>query len=94
MTCKTLILTSIPSPYRVTVFNEIDKKLGNDFMVFYVAKKHPSFNWNEEVLSHNHKYISDNLDESLYRKLKLYNPDIVITCGFNLVMLKAMIYTF
>ncbi len=94
MPLKTIILTSIPSPYRVIVFNQIYKTLGNDFMVFYTAKKHPAFDWNEEVLCHNHKYISAISKESLYRNLKIYNPDIVITCGFNSLMLKAMIYTF
>lgn len=97
---KTIILTSIPSPYRITVFDELYKELGEKFIVFYTARSHPTFNWKESKLNHVHYYINENASSDIsningiYKKLKKVDPDVIITCGFNSVMLKAMTFAF
>lgn len=95
---KTILITSIPSPYRITVFDELHKKLNGNFTVFYTSRTHPSFGWKENKLNHNHHFINENEKTELgqikgiYKKLKSLNPDIIITCGFTPQMLRAMLY--
>jgi len=101
---KAVILTNIPSPYRVSVFDQIAAILGESFIVIYCAKKHPSINWKNTVLKHKHYFLNERVyvkgeqfvpwNPGVFRLLKKINPDIIITCGFNPTMLKAIIYSF
>ncbi len=96
---KTVIITSIPSPYRVTVFDELNTILGKDFLVIYLSETHVAFKWKKCLLKHNHVFLNEqtksniNSKEGIYYKLKKLNPDVVITCGFNPTMLKAMVFS-
>lgn len=92
---RTLMITSIPSPYRVTVFDALHGLLPG-FEVLYLAERHPAFNWNTTTLHHRHTFVNDAVSgsKSLMSLLKDINPDIVITCGFNKSMLQAMFYAF
>jgi glycosyltransferase involved in cell wall biosynthesis len=95
---KTVIITSIPSPYRVTVFDELNDHLDNNFIVLYISKTIPTFKWEESPLKHNHHFIYEydkhelNKHKGIINKLKKIDPDIIITCGFNKTMLLAMFY--
>ncbi len=95
---KTVLITSIPSPYRVTVFNEINRLISDDFLVIYTSSNHPAFKWEKTILYHNHSFLNEttnnDLDkkEVIYKKLKKFNPDVIITCGFNPTMLKAILF--
>lgn len=90
---RTLLITSIPSPYRVTVFDELHRLLPG-FCVFYLARSHPAFQWKNTVLRHEHQFIGHDGQrrQHLWRSLRRANPDIVITCGFGRPMLLAMVY--
>lgn len=98
MAPKIVLITSIPSPYRITVFDEINKHLNTDFIVLYTSKSIPTFNWIAPDLKHAHHFINENDGHPLVKnrgimtKLKKINPDVIITCGFNKTMLKAMFY--
>lgn len=88
---KTVLITNIPSPYRVTVFDALHRIMGNDFVVFYTSRTHPAFQWKEGRLDHCHEFIGEQ-KEGLHKKLKALNPSVIITCGFSPVMLKAMCF--
>ena len=100
---KVLLITNIPAPYRIPVFNRVAKALGDDFMVVFCARNEPNrlwdvshFTFRYEYLKENFKvsggsYVHNNLD--VLRVLKRYNPDVVITTGFNPTSLYAWGYS-
>lgn len=102
---KICLITNIPVPYRLPIFEILAKKLGNNFLVMYCAKSESNRNWdfnnfnfnylflNENVKAKNDgfNYIHNNLD--IFSKLKKFNPDVVITTGFNPTHLYAWLYS-
>jgi hypothetical protein len=42
---KTLLLTNIPAPYRIPVFNRVANVLGDDFLVVFFAGIEPNRMW-------------------------------------------------
>jgi glycosyltransferase involved in cell wall biosynthesis len=93
------IVTNIPSPYRVVLFNLLAERFGNSFWVIYCAKNEPNRSWEVPDLQHNHIFLeSKKINNSLYyysdiiRHLKSLKPNILIIAGFNPVFLRARIY--
>jgi len=104
MNKKILILQNQITPYRSIVFDELAKKYKNNLLVVYCNKVESNRKWIIDDLKHNsrllnksfikigHKFIYFNFD--VISVLKNFSPDVVITYGFNPVMLLAWIYTF
>lgn len=102
---KICLITNIPVPYRIPIFENIDKILGNNFLVIYCAKTESNrkweldnFNFNYLFLKSNSKakkdgfnYVHNNLE--IFKHLIKFNPDIVITTGFNPTHLYAWLYS-
>lgn len=99
---KIAIITNIPAPYRVPVFNELALDKDLDVTVCYCSALENNRKWNYGVIDHKYiflkerviqrgdKYIHNNIDVISY--LAKINPDVVITTGFNPTHLYAFFY--
>lgn len=98
---KVAILTNIPAPYRVKVFERL-VDFDIDLTVIFCAKmernrswKLPKFNFRhiflkERVFEKNDIFVHNNFD--VFFELNKLKPDIVITSGFNPTHLYAFIW--
>ena len=96
------IVTNIPAPYRVPVYNRLAATGGIDLHVFYAAQREPDRNWDLPAFTHAHtflkgrmytrsgKFIHDNLE--IFDRLKEFAPDVVVTTGYNPTHLYAVAY--
>ena len=89
-----VIITNIPAPYRNPVYQAISEKLGfENFHVVFCAGKESNREWllDQQGFSHtflkfnvtekNGKYIHNNCD--VWNVLNRFQPEVVITTGFN-----------
>lgn len=101
---KFVIITNIPAPYRVPIFNIIDREYGSDFLVIYAARKEKNRSWDLDSLDFNHLFLKENVTAKkdgfnfvhnnidVLGELNKFNPDIIITTGFNPTHLYAYAY--
>ena len=95
---RTVLVTNIPSPYRVLQFDKVAEKLGDNFCVFYCARITSIRKWKIPELKHKHVFLKKSKFENkwfnidIIKNLKIYNPDIVITSGFFPTSLFAFFY--
>jgi len=97
------IVTNIPAPYRVPVYNDIAANTGVDLHVYYACEREPDRGWDLPEFRHEHtflkgrtytyrgRFIHDNPE--IYDRLKAFKPDVVVTTGFNPTHLYAFAYT-
>lgn len=102
---KILILTNIPTPYRSPLYDILQKMIGFNLKLLYMSKSEPNRNWKITTLNHNHSFLKgftlknpmrNNYIHIRYGTIKYiikFNPDIVITSGFNPPMLLAWLYS-
>jgi glycosyltransferase involved in cell wall biosynthesis len=97
------IVTNIPAPYRVPVWEKASKLL-DKFSIIFCASKESNRMWEVRDFLFDHfflrehcskknegHYIHNNPD--IWKLLNRLNPDIVITTGFNPTHLYAFIWT-
>lgn len=99
---RVALVTNIPAPYRVPIFNRVAKDLGDDFFVVYCAKLEPNRQWDLPKFEFNHKYLKESFRVSrgsyihhnfdVIGVLRKFRPDVVITSGFNPTYLFAWTY--
>lgn len=99
---KVLLLTNIPAPYRIPVFNRVAHVLGDDFLVVFCAGNEPNRSWDVGPFSFRHEYLKENMNVSrgafvhnnrdVFGVLRRFRPDVVITTGFNPTSLYAWGY--
>lgn len=102
---KICIVTNIPVPYRIPIFNIIGKILEDNFLVIYAARKEPNRLWELDDLKFNHIFLEENISEKkdgfnyihnnkdIIKHLLNFSPDYVITTGFNPTHLYAWLYS-
>lgn len=102
---KVALVTNIPAPYRVPTWNLVGNQLGNDFLVIFCSRTEPNRKWDTEPLTFNHVFLKENTraktdgttfvhnNPDVWKQLRQFNPDVVITGGFNPTMLYAFLYT-
>lgn len=93
---KLLVVTNIPTPYRIAFFNVLHKQLqlqNGKLKVLYCAENEPNRHWkidsNEqqfeyEILNGFHQSIGGlylHLNPSVFKKTKLFNPDVILYAG-------------
>lgn len=93
---KLLIITNIPTPYRIAFFNVLNKEIierNGSFQVLYCAKNEPGRHWNIEqneqkfdhqILDGFHikfKKLYLHLNISVVSKIKEFNPDYILFAG-------------
>ena len=102
---KVVLITNIPAPYRVPIYNEIAKKFGDNFLVIFAAKKEPNRKWEISEMKFKHLFLKENfLSKSdgynyihnnieILSILKQVNPDVIITTGFNPTHIYGWLYS-
>lgn len=93
---KVIVLTEIISPYRIPVFNEIAKRLTDQFMVLFMGKSEKRRQWRiyKENIKFRYEVLPNILCQRkgaapyffnptvLYKLLK-YSPEIIIISGYS-----------
>lgn len=99
---KIALITNEPPPYRIPVFARIGRLPGIALRVFFCARREPNRQWDLPPLDFDHvflrerittvgdKYIHNNPD--VIKELKRFEPDVVVTDGFNPTQLYAFGY--
>jgi glycosyltransferase involved in cell wall biosynthesis len=100
---RLVIITNIPAPYRVPVYNRIAAEPGIDLMALYAARTEPDRQWDLQPFAHQHAFLKPNMVEragryihnnaDVWRALAAFKPDVVLTTGFNPTHLYAWAYT-
>lgn len=100
------LILPMPSPYHNPVFERVARKYGNDFFVLFMTKIEPNRSWKLDTPKFNHYFLKENYKSKtnsggtvyvhnnydVLQKLKQFNPDIVITRGFNPTALYGWLY--
>jgi len=97
------IVTNIPAPYRVPVYDRIAAFPGVTLRVFYAARSEPDRLWDLPPFTHDHVVLPGRMVErkgryihhnpAVWGALVDFAPDVVVTTGFNPVHLLAWLYT-
>ena len=91
---KTVLVTNIPYPYRVPVYDRIANLLGNDFVVLYSSATEPNRQWKIPSLHHAHRFLKKlyvrysiegfyHINFDVLKHLAELNPDVVILYGYG-----------
>ncbi len=92
---RLVIVTNIPAPYRTPIYTKLAETLGNYFLVIFAARTEPNRSWDLGELKFNHLFLNENITEKsdgfnyvhnnfdVIKHLQTFNPDVVITTGFN-----------
>lgn len=101
---KVALVTNIPAPYRIDAWNAVARELGNDFMVFFCSHSEPNRKWDIPEIHFQHVFLKENYttknngttfvhnNKDVWKHLKQFNPDVVITGGFNPTMLYSFLF--
>lgn len=101
---KFAIVTNIPAPYRIPIYNILAEKYGDNFLVIYCARKEANRSWNLDDFRFNHTYLKEKTkakgdgfnfvhnNPDIFKKLRSFKPDVVITTGYNPTHLYAWFY--
>lgn len=106
MKAKVIVLTEIISPYRIPVFNEIAKKLGQQLRVFFMGESEKRRHWKiyrekirfcycvlPGILLQGKSSEPYFLNPTVLYKLLKYSPEIIIISGYaQLSSFLAMLY--
>lgn len=97
------IVTNIPAPYRVPVYNRVGACDGIVLRVFYASQTEANRLWDLPAFEHDHVFLNGSVFEragryihhapDLLPGLSAFKPDVVITTGFNPLHLAAFAYT-
>ncbi len=99
---RVALVTNIPAPYRVPVYNRIVADGRIDLIVIFCAEREPDRHWDYQEMAFNHvvlresyftwdgRYVHNNFD--VLEQLKSIDPAVVITTGFNPTHLYAFAY--
>lgn len=101
---KIALVTNIPAPYRIPIFNELSRLCDVSLQVIFCSEREPNRFWNlppmefdhvllkERFTTVNDRYIHNNPD--VFSALKKFVPDVVVIDGFNPTHLYACLYAF
>ena len=98
------IVTNIPAPYRIPIFDCLAADPTIDLHVFYAAKKEPDRDWDLPALAHPHQFLREAVfrrqngrflhnNPDIFAALRKFNPQVVLTTGFNPTHLYAFAYS-
>ena len=96
------IVTNIPAPYRVPVYNRIAALPGVALHVFYAARSEPDRAWDLPTFAHPHSFLPGRMRErhgryihhnpAVWGALRRFRPDVVLSTGYNPTHLLAWLY--
>ncbi len=99
---RVAVVTNIPAPYRLQVFEHLVAHQDLDVCVFYCSGREPDREWDlrhspvkqqffkEKFFTYRGKFVHCNPDA--WGALAAFRPDVVITSGFNPTFLVAYLY--
>ena len=99
---RVAIVTNIPAPYRLPVFEALAADPQIELKVFFCSGREPDREWDlraarfeqvhlrERFISYRGRFIHFNPD--VWGALRLFQPEVVITTGFNPTHLLAYFY--
>lgn len=99
---KVAMVTNIPAPYRIPVYERLGAHADIDLCVFFCSGREPDREWDlqqagykqvyfrEKFFSYSGKFVHCNPDA--WARLRAFAPDVVITTGFNPTFLLAYVY--
>ena len=99
---RVAMVTNIPAPYRLPVYEQLAASGVLDFCVFFFSGREPDRDWalqagnfrqvffQENFLSFRNRFIHFNPD--LWQQLRRFRPEVIITTGFNPSHLIAFAY--
>lgn len=97
------IVTNIPAPYRVPVYNRVAACGDVVFRAFYGSASEANRRWDLPAFAHDHEFLNGKVYERAGRYihsspdvmpgLARFRPDVVVTTGFNPLHLAAFAYT-
>lgn len=102
---RVLIITNMPAPYRIAAWNIMAEKMGDNFRVLFCCKKEPNRHWTVPEIKFRHDYLKENFriknngntyvhkNPDVWKHLVAFQPDVIVTGGFNPTMLYAFAYT-
>lgn len=100
--CRVALVTNIPAPYRIPVYNAIGPDTGVDLHVVFCSAREPNREWNLPPLRRPHVFLKESFlnvrgryihfNPDVIRCLRDIAPDVVITTGFNPTHLLAFLY--
>jgi glycosyltransferase involved in cell wall biosynthesis len=99
---RVAMVTNIPAPYRLPIYERVVKHQDIDFCVFFCSGREPDREWDlqeaafkqvyfkEKFITYRNRYIHCNPDA--WSALKAFRPDVIVTTGFNPTFLVAYLY--
>jgi glycosyltransferase involved in cell wall biosynthesis len=96
------IVTNIPAPYRVPVYNRIAADPAIDLLAIYAARTEPDRHWDLPPFEHRHVFLKPGMVErngrhihsnpDVWPQLAAFQPQVVLTTGYNPTHLMAWAY--
>jgi glycosyltransferase involved in cell wall biosynthesis len=96
------VVTNIPAPYRVPVYNLLAQDDRLSVKVFYGAQREPDREWDLQAITHPHEFLDAkvisrggrfiHIGSSVRKALEAFNPDVVVTTGYNPLHLISFAY--
>jgi glycosyltransferase involved in cell wall biosynthesis len=90
---RAAIVTNMPAPYRVPVFERLAATEGIDLKVFFCAGVEPDRAWSVGPLGFAHEFLRERMfawrgryihaNPDVVQRLAAFAPDVVVTTGFN-----------
>lgn len=99
---RVAMVTNIPAPYRIPVYENLVSHEDIDLCVFFCSGREPDREWDlqgqrykqvylrEKFLTYRGRFIHCNPD--VWSKLSSFRPDVVVTTGFNPSFILAYMY--
>lgn len=99
---RVVVVTNIPTPYRIPVYERVRADFGVDLRVIYLAERESNRHWvlpqttvpsvtlRSRVLHWHGRYI--HVTTGVWRALAAARPDVVVTTGFNPPQLVAFAF--
>lgn len=99
---RVAMVTNIPAPYRLPVYEQLAANGALDLCVFFFSGREPDRDWSLPAGRFQQVFLQENFlrfrdrfihfNPGLWRQLKRFRPDVIITTGFNPSHLIAFAY--
>lgn len=95
-----VLVTNIPSPYRVLQFDRVSQIIHDDFIVLYCAKTTSTRKWLIPNIEHKHMFLKTSIlpnnhwyNPDIIKRLTSIDPDVIITTGLFPTSIIAFLYS-
>lgn len=100
---KIVFITNEAAPYRVPVLNKVAEREGINLQVIFCCSREPNRFWDLPPFEFDHVFLRDRYitiqgryihhNPDIFRALKRFDPDVVVTDGYNPTHLYAFVYS-